>query len=634
MNAACVRTKVYVSTDATDIDLGHFKREAWATQAMNLVQGKLEVDFPALEANLAGIQQDRKAAKLNTTTATVFMVEFECPRSAPASTGKWNDKSSKQPRRPVFRAALRYVPPPGPIDYTNFYSTLYQMLYDLYAVYDSAGPFVGGYNPLPAPPLGGFNPLATPTTESQASVSSNPDTVQNLIHNPICPAFFGMKIKNVCKQLKLLETGMLNNKNKFPKGTTCPGNYPSFRQGMVDQSLRLDKDLKNNTLPGTFADLLGSNGRRLPAQVNQSTIEAEKATLFWLYDKVQQLGAWVTCDNGQVPFTFAAPRFGPPTFYRIDNEFEFRNLTTNMSNTALALSSMGKDSADEDTFLLVVRGTVARSEWINDFQYNQLQVTEETLATKPLLAPFLSMSILSGYVGLFEQIYPSIKANVTASNPDRILVTGHSLGGGMAQLLALALATDFSGIPVDAAMFAPPAVGNGDFAEAFNTKVNGRRVAYVAYEPGTKYLELLSKSTGDIVPQTPCPDQPVCYFGPTDSENPVPVSTKDPSSLDDYITYQAVDGNVLFDHRYFPDSPASYDLPSGIIRDEWAKVDKLSGGLLAHKCSYACFLSSAVDAELNQCFIEKALGKVDGMSFDEINSKLPENVQKFGLCTI
>lgn len=72
---------------------------------------------------------------------------------------------------------------------------------------------------------------------------------------------------------------------KFVEGTSCRGSSLSFIQDFVDQGKNLTTDKDGNRLPGVLANLLQQNGY-LPAQVNSTTIEAEKATLFWLYDMV------------------------------------------------------------------------------------------------------------------------------------------------------------------------------------------------------------------------------------------------------------------------------------------------------------------------------------------------------------
>lgn len=640
IGAGCVRTKVYVSTDGTDIDLGHFKREAWATQAMTLVQGRLHVDFAALDTNLAALKHSRKPLKHNTTAEldTIFMVEFECP--AAAGSSNWRD--NKVAHRPNFRAALRYVRPPTlstlsaledgtDVNLGTYYGNLLERLHNYYGVYASAP-----YAPTPQPYAYAPTPfLSAPAPMPPASVTATGDTPSTeVIHSPLCNAINSIGYIYACSMIWAGQLGF-NNEQGVVAATSCKGSYPSFIQGFVDQGKDLKTDKNNNPLPGTFANLLQQNSGHLPVQVDEGTVNAEKATMFWLYDKVLQLAAWTKCDDGQVPFAFAnalAQGFSAPTYYRITNTHEFPK-SVNLTNPVLALSATGPDAASQNTFLLVVRGTIARSEWIADFKYNQINVTDAVLATRPILAPFKGMSIHAGYAGLFEQIYPGIMANVATAPPQRILVTGHSLGAGMTQLLALALALDFNPTRVDAAMFAPPAVGDHEFAEAFNTKVNGRRVAYVAYRPSTDPDDIVFTSMGDPVPQIPCPNQPVCYF-PAD---PVPVSTKRLVDLHYKINYQAVDGNVLFDYRHLPDAPVSYTgLKSSIIRDTWEALKGSLNAPNAHKCSYACYFSSAVDVELTQCFIKPTISNIaarpDGLSLTQIKNLLPQTVQQYGMC--
>jgi hypothetical protein len=257
------------------------------------------------------------------------------------------------------------------------------------------------------------------------------------------------------------------------------------------------------------------------------------------------------------------------------------------------------------------------------------------------MEPFKYMTIHRGFAGLFKQIYQAIKDDVAAVNADRVIVAGHSLGGGVGQLLSLALAIDFPSIPVDAALFAPPTAGDGAFADAFNQRVNGRRVAYVAGPPTDdpivplKDIPNIFTNMGDIIAQSLLPNTPVCSYDNTNSTDPdVPVVTK--TGARDFLDYEAVAGNVLFDWRAFPDAPASYRLPSNTIREAWRKTNNAGNGTNAHICSYSCFLSSAVNVELNRCFIDpvdadKDLSIVLGVTLDQIKSILPQNVRDYGL---
>jgi hypothetical protein len=586
---------------------------------MTLLQGRLQVDHAAIVANLAE-NEGHKGAKM--TSETIFMLEFECPQPTVRGDSKWR---TKQARHPEFRIALRYVAAPSSVNAGNFYEIFLEHLVAMY-----------GRTFYTAKQANDVDSSSAAVVAAGGGPLDDPVSMEN-VHEPFCSVLANWGQGKVCETSRGLQETYINNASSdFIQGLACAGDYPSYMQGLVNQSKGLGTDKDGRRLPGPFVNLL-QNGS-LPDLVSDNTIEAEKATLFWLFDKTQQLGPWAACDDGsgEIPYelkdTFA-PGFGPATLYHIQNDYEFPG--SNFTDTAILQSAVGLDAGSKRTLVLAFRGTKARSEWISDLMYNQTRVDDETLSTYPwsILEPFRGMAIHTGFARIFVQIYEKVRNDVTRENPDRIIVTGHSLGGGMAQLLALALATDFSNVPVDAAMFAPPTAGDSDFAEAFNKKVNGRRVAYVAYKPNTSIL----KPLGDLVPQTMCPNQYVCNFLVKNESNVVPVRTKLKLDIKTVsVPYQAVGGNVLFDYRYLPTPPGHYGLPEHIIQDTWRLFDGIAYELNAHICSYSCFLSTAVNAELTKCFI-KATEKnrnvvVDFMTIGQVQDSLPANVQNFGLC--
>lgn len=271
INPACVRTKVYVSSDATPVDMGHFKREAWATQAMILVQGKLQVDHAAIAANVAAGKQARKQSKHNVTTETIFMVEFQCPPATAGGAGKW---TSRQARHSEYRAALRYVPAPTNITPSNFYQQLLLHLQNMNQgrMFQSA------------------------ESGNSIAVTSMLDDIRDekLIHFPTCEFLEATPRKVFCDAFGGLQIQGLGFPNSsFIQNLACAGDYPSYMQGLIDQSRNVSTDKHGNRLPGRFANLL--TGGQLPFTVDASTVENEKATLWWLFDKTQQLGELTGC---------------------------------------------------------------------------------------------------------------------------------------------------------------------------------------------------------------------------------------------------------------------------------------------------------------------------------------------------
>ena len=611
-----------MSRDGTDVDMGNFKREAWATQAFTLGQGKMHVDFAVIEANLQGRAKNRtrtmgKASKVGGSQIN-FMVEFECPRALSS------DRQQKQKRSqvPPFRVALRYVPLPAGVTEFNYYHKLMEYFLKILG----RSEFVSANS-------GGSWRRALSSTSEATSTEFYYDP---RVNHPFCTlnevadkltGFYCETIGAFELFIDLMDLG-------------CKGAYPNSMLPRITQSQNLKTDKEGSAIPVTFFKNYLENGGSLPYNIEQSVLDNERATLFWLFDKTQQLGPWQACDSddGRVGYPFAdqlAPGFGPATFYNITNEFERAPIPdlirgpSNFSNTVLAVSAL---SDDGNTFLLVVRGTRARSEWITDFTWNQVNIDAVKATINEYLSPFVDTAVHAGFLDLFEKIYPDIYNEYlyfydyyvnNGFMPPQIVVAGHSLGAGMTQLLALALATDF-GVRVDAAMFAPPAAGDLRFATKFNKLVNGRRLAYVSDEPEL-ILDLETLPTlrvGDVVPQAPCPVQKTCAF--TDIVNGLPVNTFNVlDGTPPILNYQAVNGNILFDYRDLPSPPAEWNLGYDFYQ-VWIDNDTLAGGGYSHICTYACFLSSAVNVDITGCMIPDHLAIA--------GNNIPPNVQAYGVC--
>lgn len=173
---------------------------------------------------------------------------------------------------------------------------------------------------------------------------------------------------------------------------------------------------------------------------------------------------------------------------------------------------------------------------------------------------------------------------------------------------------------VDAALFAPPTVGDQAFVNEFNTLVNARRVAFAPTR--NRYTQLLS--SGDPVAQVLCPTMPTCFY----NDQRVVSQKPPPATPATYINYEAVDGNIFFSARDMP--TATYTgVPPDAIRKNYKENDRLAGiGIVwMHICSYSCYTSTAVDAPLNRCFGDKNAKAAYGGS-------IPEDVRLYGLCSV
>lgn len=609
--------------------MGHFKHEAWATGALTVVQGRVQADLATIQANFNG-SKPVKGSK----TQLVFMMDFTCPPSAAVAAAAASPRRTKTPRRSEYRVAIRYLPPPMGVNFHNFYSHL---IYHMEAINGRTVPATGSSSAAGA---------------SVQQLISGDELKTQAINYPFCQIMDRSWRLTFCEALGGLEPLALAGGDLI---AACTGAYPSSMQGLVDESMSLGEDSFGNALPGPLADLRQTNNGALPKFVDPNLVEAELATLYWLFDKTQQLGPWAACDNGQVKYALKdkfAPGFGPTTLYYVNNTFENvlyppNFLRSNFSRTAFAQSAVSTDGL---TMVIAIRGTRARSEWIADMQYNQVLVTDEVLVTNPLLRPFYGMGIHFGFTTIFEQIYEGIWTSVVAAtSATRIIVTGHSLGGGLTQLVALAIAKDLHANnlnkQVDAAMFAPPTAGNQEFANAFNQWVNGRRVAYTSDTPGQDFDPwlpvtggIISTHVGDIIGQVLCPDTFLCKYNLANfKENYFPISTTDDDkeSNSKVVHYIAVGGNVQFDYSDLPISPYTPNNPTW-YRQAWGAHDTLNDGGAAHICSYPCFLSSTLNVQYNKCILKKKVTEqiLAGHITEQEWNAIPPNVTAYGLCML
>ena len=162
-------------------------------------------------------------------------------------------------------------------------------------------------------------------------------------------------------------------------------------------------------------------------------------------------------------------------------------------------------SDDEETkrlgrrdIVVAWRGTVAPSEWYEDFQRKLEPVGHGALAAKVehgFLNIYKSKSESTRYnkTSASDQVMNELKRLVHMYHEQKgeevsITITGHSLGGALALLNAYEAATNFRGIHTSVISFAAPRVGN----IAFRDKLD---------QMGVKTLRVVMKQ--DIVPKMP-----------------------------------------------------------------------------------------------------------------------------------
>jgi len=140
------------------------------------------------------------------------------------------------------------------------------------------------------------------------------------------------------------------------------------------------------------------------------------------------------------------------------------------------------------TMYLFFRGTSTNYELRLDFQYPLVPFVEAGLPATNL--------VHSGFLTLFRSIKPAIKSALVPveSTWDRIVITGHSLGGALSSLVGTWLTKKITNKPIYIYTYGKPRVGNVQYAETVENLF------------GTRYWRV--ENTEDIIPQLPIPVMP------------------------------------------------------------------------------------------------------------------------------
>ncbi|RKH07729.1 lipase family protein [Corallococcus carmarthensis] len=150
--------------------------------------------------------------------------------------------------------------------------------------------------------------------------------------------------------------------------------------------------------------------------------------------------------------------------------------------------------ADSSTAMLALRGTVTAADTSADEQYATTSfVPFSGTALSPV--PQVHSGFWGIYTGTSTSVPVSLQAQVFAwlkgNNIQTLYVTGHSLGGGLAELLALDLAVSQSSLSVITVTFAAPKAG---LADSWGT-------AYAQYVTNPATVRVVNQY--DVVPTLP-----------------------------------------------------------------------------------------------------------------------------------
>lgn len=128
-----------------------------------------------------------------------------------------------------------------------------------------------------------------------------------------------------------------------------------------------------------------------------------------------------------------------------------------------------------DTAWVVFRGTLHVQEWVQDFKYNQTELPvkqEQKNVQRSLILrgvqnqPQIHQGFLDVYNNFRNDLYDALKS----INPSQVIITGHSLGAGVATIAGVDIVND--GYPNTVVYnFASPRVGDGMLEELVKDKL-------------------------------------------------------------------------------------------------------------------------------------------------------------------
>lgn len=160
---------------------------------------------------------------------------------------------------------------------------------------------------------------------------------------------------------------------------------------------------------------------------------------------------------------------------------------------------------------LVFRGTSTKEEWNKDFEMQQVPFITRVFSsnTRRVLYPKMSMTgqvaadvlppeaqVHTGFLDVYMSMRDALMC-VVEQNTDatRVCVTGHSLGGALAQIAAYDIAHTFPNLSMDVVAFGCPRVGNVEFSSGLVGLPNLNSLVLIA-------------NTCDIVTNLPLAVQP------------------------------------------------------------------------------------------------------------------------------
>lgn len=138
----------------------------------------------------------------------------------------------------------------------------------------------------------------------------------------------------------------------------------------------------------------------------------------------------------------------------------------------------------KNTAWIAFRGTLSSTlrEWQDDFQYNQESLPASKIKSAALQSTFTLLNdsgstaqVHSGFMDVYKMFRTNLMKALKDINPNNIVISGHSLGGGVATLCAVDLASVYPD-KVVSYTFAAPRVGNSQLCSLIEQRLKIYRI--------------------------------------------------------------------------------------------------------------------------------------------------------------
>ncbi|MBZ4336615.1 lipase family protein [Corallococcus sp. AS-1-12] len=221
-------------------------------------------------------------------------------------------------------------------------------------------------------------------------------------------------------------------------------------------------------------------------------------------------------------------------------------------------------NADSTTAMLALRGTVTSADTSADEQYATTSFAPYS-GTSLSPVPQVHSGFWGIYTGASSSVPQSMQAQVfawlKANNIQTLYVTGHSLGGGLAEFLALDLAVSQPSLSVTTVTFAAPMAG---LADSWGT-------AYTQYVTSPATVRVVNQY--DVVPTLP-----PSWLAPNYTQVGVEFAVLFYNTLGDTSTQEATIRHEMDNHltvltQALPATPQIYvgAFPDGVYTDSQGK---------------------------------------------------------------